>query len=132
MEITIGMIKINVISNIASFNVGKTIICKNTTNSANYPAETFSTPQMLHTQQSKEVSAEPVPLPFNVPKPIPFSAASLPATIFPATQQLPVLPHTWSLTPGIASAPTLPPISQGGPILPPLILPPTILPPIFP
>lgn len=56
MQINIGMIKINLITNIGSLNVGKTIICRNNASITDYPEAPTSESVQLQGQVNADGS----------------------------------------------------------------------------
>ncbi len=99
MQINIGMIKINIITNIASLNVGKTILCRNNSTTTNYPE--------APTSESVQIEGQLNPV-GSFPSPV--SAAGFPQTLPfkpPKTPKAPKLPHIPSFS---ASTPSFPPI----------------------
>jgi len=95
MQINIGIIKVNIITNIASLNVGKTILCRNSSAETNYPEAPTS--KSAHFEgQLNAAGAFPLPV----------TAAN-----FPQALKLPKIPKLPPLT---ASTPSIPPINAPG------------------
>jgi hypothetical protein len=107
MYINIGMIKINIITNIASLNVGKTILCRNNSSTTNYPEAPTSESVQIEGQLNP-VGSFPSPVPAaSIPQTLPFKSPKIP--------KVPKLPHIPSFS---AAMPSFPPIqapSSGAP-----------------
>jgi len=97
MQINIGIIKVNVITNIASLNVGKTIVCRNSSAETNYPEAPTSKSVHFEGQLNAAGAFPPAVTAADFPQALPIKVPKLP-----------------KLPPFSASMPSIPPINAPG------------------